>query len=750
MKKTRIHKLFRKARKRVSMMNTTGVFGVVAMLMVFGSVLVVNQARATLVQLDGGGGGSFDGVRTRDLPADTAPSTATTSVTSQYTNANGSAQGRYVWTTNPQVTLWYAWNRGTLPSSDSSTKGWATALADPSISIGYDYSIYDAANPTQVIEPGSTVPSGKQVILKFEKYTSDNIFWFGTGSSMDSPYGEWRANAGPPSRSGNNVTCVDKDLVQEYTYRGNANTYVYDVYIPFVASPPTRSLGTLTGLSCGSLTTNSDGSASATCTVTAASGSVSPTFNYAATSGKFYYRYYDRRDMTSIGWGGPGCYGNNIPLTSSFGTASGPFANTTTSLQSAYVVSIPAQSRPYTLNITSGNNPPAKPTLTCTPNPTTPGTNVSVKLTATDPDGDNVRYSADWSGDGVMDSGWTGYVTSGTSQTLTKTGGYTAGTYTVTGWAQDAGGAQSAAATCTFTITAANQPNLTASAVSPVTATVDTPVTLRSTITNSGTATPTGFSNFFQSATDNTGTNATYIDTDTSPIVAGGGTDITTISTTFTSPGSWYVRACADKASASDPDQVVESNENDNCGAWTKVTVSNPATAFTCTVDDDTPALGQTVTYTANGGDPSDTYSWQAADGWSGTQGVRTPTISRTFNTAGTYGMQVTDQTGANKNATCSSVVVGSACSNPTVSITATPGRVRQGDTTSISWTASGVTSCTITGTDGFSTLVTANSCNVPLDSTTRTINAQAVYTITCGSVTDQVVVNVIPNFQEF
>ncbi|HEX8591589.1 MAG TPA: hypothetical protein VF696_02475, partial [Candidatus Paceibacterota bacterium] len=155
------------------------------------------------VNQDGGGGYyNYEDVPTEDIP-ELLPPTATqeppavdVEVVNLASNAEGSgAAGRHTFSMQINNTFWYAWNRFmTPPNTDSQIQGYVAGLSDPNITIGYDFGIYDAADPTQRIPEGSNVPVGKQLILKFSPYVSDNIYWFGTGYSMDSPYGEWREN----------------------------------------------------------------------------------------------------------------------------------------------------------------------------------------------------------------------------------------------------------------------------------------------------------------------------------------------------------------------------------------------------------------------------------------------------------------------------------------------------------------------------------------------------------------------------
>ena len=117
--------------------------------------------------------------------------------------------------------------------------------------------------------------------------------------------------------------------------------------------------------------------------------------------------------------------------------------------------------------------------------------------------------------------------------------------------------------------------DLTADVVSPTAATAGTPVTLTTTLTNlGGTSSGVAFTTLFQKATDSSGTGATDIGTTASPVLDANLIEPATLSYTFTGAGTTYVRACADKSSGANAGIIAESNENNNCGAWTAVSVS--------------------------------------------------------------------------------------------------------------------------------------------------------------------------------
>lgn len=226
-------------------------------------------------------------------------------------------------------TMKYFWNRWNANSSinnqaeaaviqqsnQSGGAGWEAALASPNVTILYRANVVNDATGALVTD-ASNIPVGTVLRLEFEPHVSTDISWFGTGYSMDSPYGEWRTGATGPaltlqtrgtSAQGYLPTCEAKDYV----------TTVYplsiplQVYVPFVVNPPTKSITTSSNLTCDAPQANGN----RRCTVTA-EGPVSVAFDFAATYGKFYYRYTDTRNVDGApSWAyGPGCYGNNVAL----------------------------------------------------------------------------------------------------------------------------------------------------------------------------------------------------------------------------------------------------------------------------------------------------------------------------------------------------------------------------------------------------------------------------------------------------
>lgn len=300
----------------------------------------------------------------------------------------------------------------------------------------------------------------------------------------------------------------------------------------------------------------------------------------------------------------------------------------------------------------------------------------------------------------------------------------------------------------------ATYPNLTASIPTPSTAVAGTAKTFSSTITNtSATSTGKTTQNVFQIDLDSDhSTVTTSRSGSATPTLAGGATNVSTVSYTFSAAGTFYVRACADN-NTSMSGTLIESNEGDNCSSWRTVTVSaSGSTAMTCSVSATTITVGGSVTWSAV---PANLgiYSWTPSETGTALVGPsnRNATLSRTYAAAGFYGMDVTANAGAYSDS-CPTITVGNPCGTPSTTVTADPGRVTVGSTATITFNASGINgSCTLTG-PGVNQTVSANSCSVAdTDIVTPPITGQSVYTLSCTGAADATaIVNVIPRFQEF
>jgi hypothetical protein len=271
-------------------------------------------------------------------------------------------------------------------------------------------------------------------------------------------------------------------------------------------------------------------------------------------------------------------------------------------------------------------------------------------------------------------------------------------------------------------------------------------------------------------------------------------------------------RYCAD-VDATFSSTIPESNEGNNCGAWTSITVSNPVAQCQdgrnndsdgwtdypadpgCTSGTDTtenpnpecsdgrnndgdawtdypadPGCTSITDTTENPNPPTATFSCTNPAGCVISPGG---SATLTWSTTGyTNCVGVGFSTGAgnpaNGSASVSSAVTtsyGLTCDSvsippatvtvrqPYAYIEAVPDRVNAGQTASIRYSASQVTTCSVTGTDGYSANpVPDASLNIATTSVNRTINRQTTYTISCdgGAASSRVIVNTTPQFKEF
>jgi hypothetical protein len=217
----------------------------------------------------------------------------------------------------------------------------------------------------------------------------------------------------------------------------------------------------------------------------------------------------------------------------------------------------------------------------------------------------------------------------------------------------------------------AGQPDLTAGAVSPVVATPGVPTTFSATVTNSGAGgTGAAFTDLFQRATDALGTGSTDIGTFANTALAAGGTKVATLSYTFPSAATWYMRVCADKSSSANLGVITESNEGNNCGAWTAIAVSYPAVTGTCSVAPTTGTTATSFIWTASGASGGNggpyTYAWSGTN-LTGHTGISYTVPAGSYAVGGPYSgsVTITDSVG-NSSASI-------PCTNQITSVTAPP-----------------------------------------------------------------------------
>lgn len=415
----------------------------------------------------------------------------------------------------------------------------------------------------------------------------------------------------------------------------------------------------------------------------------------------------------------------------------------------------PSATTEYTLTCTNATgSTPASATVTVNPVPLVGSCSVAPTSIMT---GQAVTWSSTASGGtGVYTYSWSGTDgIGGATQSITPSYS-TAGTKTASVTIMS--GVQSILVPCSnsLSVTPAPQPDLTAGATTPSSGTAGSAVTFSAPIQNIGTGASAAFPTRFQIA--NASQTVTIGNAESGyQSLGSGASGVASASYNFGSAGSYSVRACANQNSAG-TNIVTESNYGNNCGAWTTVSVAAAAPpSMSCVASPSSVNPGDSVSFTATpSGGAAAPYTWLDSDGWTNSSGGTN--MSRTYVTPGTYSMRVrasnTGYTYCSNNVS----VASPFCAGPaSVSISASPDRVKAGNTSTITWNATNVggaaPSCTISG-PGVSQVVAAGalpSCQIPNGSASPTITRQSTYTITCtDGASRSVTVNVVPEFIEF
>lgn len=293
------------------------------------------------------------------------------------------------------------------------------------------------------------------------------------------------------------------------------------------------------------------------------------------------------------------------------------------------------------------------------------------------------------------------------------------------------------------TVSAPAQADLTASVATPTSATSGVSTTFSSTVSNTGTASAgASVTSIWIMTAANGGGSLIFNNDLATPVIASGASSVRTGAYTFPSAGTYSVRFCADNTTAW-VGTISESDEADNCGTWANITVTAPVPP-PVTAD-----LTASPTTVVTGAAATLTWSSTNAASCSGAPGFNTggsangsvPTVPLSLATcpSGTCAYQVTCGT-ASDTATVSVLT-------PTASISAAPDRVRVNTSTAITWTTAQCTNVSVTrnGT-AFSSAPQAASVDSQL------ITGQTTFTVDCdsGAATASVIVNVVPQFEEF
>ena len=346
--------------------------------------------------------------------------------------------------------------------------------------------------------------------------------------------------------------------------------------------------------------------------------------------------------------------------------------------------------------VTVGGTGPTA-TLTATPSSIAPGGSSVLSWSSTN--------AVSCTGDTNFSTGASS-PTSGTATVLPSS----TTTYAVT--CTDSTGVTASAQT---TVAVSAQPDLQAGDVGAVSATVGVPVTLSAPITNAGTGDTGGtFPDLFEINPNTQPASfasipATGLVTYTSGALAAGANNTASISYTFPTVGTYYVRACAGMNTGGAITVATDSNVNNNCSPhWTVVSVA--AVAPVCAAN-----AGLTCT-------PA--------------------------NVCGKYNI---GQIGCD-GATCSVSAPPDSDCVPMMYLLASPQRVASGKTTTLSWSAQYVTSCTLTGPGGV--VYATNTLPKIGDMATSSVPSAVVsgaqtYKLTCDGTSVQVNVMPLPKIKE-
>ncbi|MES2995107.1 MAG: CARDB domain-containing protein [Patescibacteria group bacterium] len=296
---------------------------------------------------------------------------------------------------------------------------------------------------------------------------------------------------------------------------------------------------------------------------------------------------------------------------------------------------------------------------------------------------------------------------------------------------------------------AVSQANLTATNTSPASGTAGS-ITLTGTVTNGGSAAASpSFTQYFEVQG-----NGTLTWTSPGITVAAGSSANVSASRSFAA-GSYQVRMCADGTGA-----VTESNESDNCSGWNVLNVSpasGGAPSATLSASPTTITLGNSSTLTWSSSNA--TSCTGTGTGFS-TSGSPSGNDSVTPAATGlhTYQVQCTGPGGTSPvvsaNVTVNPASGGSCTGAGPIDITATPNRVQIGQGTALSWTVADAASatCTVTNQNTGALVKTTPvaSCSASDSAAVSGITAQTTFRLACGALTKDVIVNIVPKFEEF
>lgn len=286
--------------------------------------------------------------------------------------------------------------------------------------------------------------------------------------------------------------------------------------------------------------------------------------------------------------------------------------------------------------------------------------------------------------------------------------------------------------------------DLTAGTIDSVSGTTGVPVTITVPISNEGSADSASFPVHFVNADRSISFVSGYTSRKANE------TQTVTVTRTFSKPGTYAIHACANE-NINGTKIVTESNYGNNCGPDTTITISNDSTS--CSLSPDT------LSVPSSGGKVN--VQWNASNANSCTGSG----FSTGNKTSGSVQLDVTKDTtlslscqlksGALCTPPSATVTLVKCGGTPDLQLTAKPTRVISGESTALSWSASGTdAACTLKGSDG-KVLATspAGACtasNSGTDISTGPLTKQTVYTLSCGAASKTVIVNIVPKYSQF
>ena len=250
-----------------------------------------------------------------------------------------------------------------------------------------------------------------------------------------------------------------------------------------------------------------------------------------------------------------------------------------------------------------------------------------------------------------------------------------------------------------------SKPDLTAGVITPTVAQTNQTTTFSAVISNIGAVSTGGsFTDLIQLGTLDAGGHLVVTDAGTQleSALAAGTNYTLSISERFTHAGSYNARICADKANKNDANGVIsESNELNNCGPWTTITVSDEAVASEIGVNLSANKTALTLpdnsvrlSWTTSGSPDSCSASNSPQGLWNGTKNAQGGTENVFGMDSGTYTFAISCKKGTPPNVlTADSTVVVSVYRNPNdidVTLTSDKTTINPGEKVILDWVTAG------------------------------------------------------------